>query len=170
MATGFTVAVGFTVIVNVIAVPTQLTPALVYVGVTVMVATTGAVPALVTTKDPILPEPLAANPIEGVLFTQLKTTLLPPLPLLGLTKVIAVVEDPLHNTWLATAFTVAVGFTVMLNVVGRPVQLTPLLVKVGVTVMVATTGIVVLLVATNVGILPASLAAIPIDGALFVQL
>jgi hypothetical protein len=156
--------------VNVIAVPTQLTPALLYVGVTVMVAITGAVVALVATNDPILPEPLAANPIEGVLFTQLKTTLLPPLPLLGLTKAIAVVDEPLHKTWLAIAFTVAVGFTVILKVVGRPVQLTPLLVNVGVTVIVATTGVVVTLVATKVGILPVPLAAMPMDGALFVQL
>lgn len=155
--------------VNVIAVPTQLTPAFVYVGVTVMVAVTGAVVALAATNDPILPEPLAAKPMEGVLFTQLKTTLLPPLLLLGLTNAIAVVEDPLHNTWLATAFTVAVGFTVILKVVGRPVQLTPLLVKVAVTVIVATTGVVVALVATKVGILPVPLAAIPMDGALFVQ-
>ena len=156
--------------VNVIEVPTQLTPALVYVGVTIMVAVTGAVVALVATKDPILPLPLAANPIEGVLLTQLKTTLLPPLPLLGLTNAIAVVDDPLQSTWLVTAFTVAVGLTVMVNVVAIPTQLTPLFVNVGVTVMVATTGVVVLLVAINVGIFPVPLVAMPIDGALFVQL
>ena len=170
MATAFTVAVGLTVIVNVIAVPTQLTPAFVYVGVTIMVAVIGAVVALVATKDPILPTPLAANPIEGVLLTQLKTTLLPPLPLLGLTNAIAAVDDPLQSIWLATAFTVAVGFTVMVNVVVMPTQLTPLFVNVGVTVIVATTGVVVLLVATKVGILPVPLAVMPIDAALFVQL
>ena len=58
----------------------------------------------------------------------------------------------------------------MVNVSGVPTQLTPLLVNVGVTVIVATTGAVVILVATKVGILPVPLAAIPIDGALFVQL
>ena len=58
----------------------------------------------------------------------------------------------------------------MVNVSEVPTQLTPLFVNVGVTVMVATTGVVVLLVAINVGILPAPLAAMPIDGALFVQL
>jgi hypothetical protein len=98
LATAFTVAVGFTVMVNVIDVPTQLTPAFVYVGVTTMVAVIGAVVALVATKEPILPVPLAAKPIEGVLLTQLKTTLLPPLPLLGLTNAIAVVDDPLQST------------------------------------------------------------------------
>ena len=170
MATAFTVAVGLTVIVNVMAVPTQLTPAFVYVGVTIMVAVIGAVVALVATKDPILPTPLVANPIEGVLLTQLKTTLLPPLPLLGLTNAIADVDDALQSTWLATAFTVAVGFTVMVNVVAMPTQLTPLFVNVGVTVIVATIGVVVLLVAIKVGILPVPLAAIPIEAALFVQL
>ena len=130
----------------------------------------GAVVALVATNDPILPEPLAANPIEGILLTQLKTTLLPALPLLGLVNTIAVDDEPLHNTWLATAFTVAVGFTVIVNVDAMPTQLTPLFVKVGVTIIVATTGAVVLLVATKVGILPVPLAAIPIDGVLFVQL
>ena len=71
LATGLTVAVGFTVMVNVLDVPTHLTPALVNVGVTVMVAVTGALVALVAIKDAILPAPLAANPIDGALFVQL---------------------------------------------------------------------------------------------------
>ena len=71
---------------------------------------------------------------------------------------------------MAIAFTVAVGLTVMVNVREVPTQLTPLFVNVGVTVIYATTGVVVLLVATNVGIFPVPLAAMPIDGALFVQL
>ena len=70
LAGWFTWPVGLTVIVNVIGVPTQETP-LVYVGVTVMVAVTGAVPALVAVKAAILPAPAAARPIDGVLFTQL---------------------------------------------------------------------------------------------------
>ena len=135
-----------------------------------MVATTGAVVVLVDVNDPILPVPLAAKPIDGVLFTQLNTTLLPPLPLLGLLKLIAVVLVPLHNTWLATAFTVAVGLTVIVKVIGVPTQLTAALVKVGVTVIVATTGAVVALVAIKVGILPVPLAAIPIEGVLLTQL
>ena len=69
--TGSTDAVGLTVMVNVLDVPTQLTPLLVYVGVTVMVAVTGAVPALVAVKEAILPAPLAARPMDGSLFTQL---------------------------------------------------------------------------------------------------
>jgi len=125
---------------------------------------------LVAVKDPILPVPLAAKPIEGVLFTQLNTTLLPPLPLFGLVNAMAVVDAPLHNTWLATAFTVAVGLTVIVKLVGVPTQLTAPLVNVGVTVIVATIGAVVALVAIKVGMFPVPDAAIPIDAALFVQL
>ena len=57
--------------VNVLDVPTQLTPALVKVGVMVMVAVTGVLLALVATKEAILPAPVAAKPIDGVLLTQL---------------------------------------------------------------------------------------------------
>ena len=67
----FTFPVGFTVMVNVLDVPTQLTPAFVKVGVTVMVAVTGVLLALVATKEAILPAPVAAKPIDGVLLTQL---------------------------------------------------------------------------------------------------
>lgn len=63
-----TVGIGFTVMVNVCAVPVH--PA--SVGVTVIVATTGVVPALVAVKDAMLPLPLAASPIDGVLLVQLK--------------------------------------------------------------------------------------------------
>ena len=39
-------------------------------GVTVIVAVIGVVPALTPAKDDMLPVPLAANPMDGVLFTQ----------------------------------------------------------------------------------------------------
>ena len=65
LATALTTAVGLTVIVNVLDVPTQLTPPLVNVGVTVMVAVTGALVTLVAIKDAILPAPVAPKPIEG---------------------------------------------------------------------------------------------------------
>ena len=42
------------------------------VGVTVMVATTGAVPGLVAVKDGISPVPFAASPMDGVLLTHAK--------------------------------------------------------------------------------------------------
>ena len=69
-ATGFTVAVGLTVIVNDFEGPTQETPPFVNVGVTVIVATTGALPVLTTLKLSIFPVPNGASPIEGVLFVQ----------------------------------------------------------------------------------------------------
>ena len=122
--TGFTTAVGFTVIVKVVGVPTQLTP-LVYVGVTVIVAVTGALPALVAVKLGILPVPLAARPIEGVLFVQLYT-IVP--PVVGLLNVTAAVGALLHTTWFATVFTVAKGFTVMVKLNGIPTQVVPPLV------------------------------------------
>ena len=124
-ATAFTVAVGLTVMVNVMGVPTQLVPPFVYVGVTVIVAVTGALVAFVAVKLAILPVPLAANPMLVVLFVQLYT-IVP--PVVGLLKVTAVVDAPLHTTWLATAVTVAVGLTVMVNVIGVPTQLVPPLV------------------------------------------
>jgi hypothetical protein len=120
LATAFTVAVGLTVMVNVIVVPVQLTPAFVYVGVTITVAVTGAVVLFTAVNELMFPLPLAAKPMEGVLFAQLKTILLPAPIVLGLVNVIAAVEAVLHNTWFATAFTIAVGFTVMVNVLAIP--------------------------------------------------
>ena len=65
----FTCAVGFTVIVNVSVGPSQLTPALVYVGVTTIVAVTGEVPLLTAVKEAMSPLPVAAKPILGVSFS-----------------------------------------------------------------------------------------------------
>ena len=56
--------------VKVLAGPEHSTPLFVKRGVTVMVAVTGAVPALAVVKAGILPVPPAARPIEVVLFTQ----------------------------------------------------------------------------------------------------
>ena len=60
-----------TVIVNVFAVPVHVTPLFVYDGITVMVAVMGALVVFIAVKDAILPVPLAARPIDGVLFVQL---------------------------------------------------------------------------------------------------
>jgi hypothetical protein len=67
LAIGVTVGAGFTVIMNVIGAPVQPFA----VGVTVIVATTGVVPALIAVNEGISPVPLAASPIDGVLFVQL---------------------------------------------------------------------------------------------------
>lgn len=122
LAIVFTPGVGLTVIVNVIGVPVQVVP-LVKVGVTVIVATTGALVALVAVKAAILPVPLAARPIVVLLLVQLYTV-----PATGPVKFTAAVVAPLHNTCGATAFTLGIGFTVMVKLCGVPVQVPPLLV------------------------------------------
>ena len=119
LATAFIVGVGFTVIVKLLGVPAHPLA----VGVTVIVATTGAVPTLVAVNDAIFPVPAAASPIDGWVFVQLNTV-----PATGPVKFTAAVAPPLHTVWLATAFTVAVGFTVIVKPVEVPVQVTPPLV------------------------------------------
>ena len=87
-------------------------------------------------------------------------------PVAGLLKTIAAVDEPLHNTWLATALTVAIGLTVIVNVIGVPVQPFPVE---GVTVIVAVVALVKLLTVTKDGILPVPLAPKPIAVLLFTQ-
>ena len=67
----FTVGAGFTVMVKFRGVPVQVAPALVYDGVTVMVAVMAVVPALVAVKLGMLPDPLAPKPMLVLLFDQL---------------------------------------------------------------------------------------------------
>lgn len=87
LATGLTVVDGFTVMVNVSGVPTHPLA----VGVTVMVAITGAVPVFVAVNDGMLPVPLAPSPMVGSLFVHANVA-----PASGLAKVIAVVVAPLQ--------------------------------------------------------------------------
>ena len=82
---------------------------MVMLGVTVTVAITGAAVPLVAVKAAILPLPLAAKPIDGVLFTQLNT-----LPGVAVVKFTGAVDAVLHTTWLPGWVTSAEqGFTVM---------------------------------------------------------
>lgn len=90
------------------------------VGVTVIVATTGALVALVAKKLGILPLPDAANPIDAALLVQLNTV-----PATVPVKFTAAVLDPLQSTWFATAATVGVGLTVIVKVIDVPTQLIP---------------------------------------------
>jgi len=113
----------------------------------------------------IFPVPVAASPMDGALLVHWKLSA-PVGPVLGLVKLITAVGVPLHNTWLATGFTIGVGFTVMVNVTGVPGQ-TP---NTGVTVMCAVIGPLVALVVTNGSISPVPLAARPMPVLLFVQL
>jgi hypothetical protein len=62
------------VIVKVLGVPAQVVEPTVTDGVTVMVATTGAVPLLTALKAAMLPVPEAASPIAGALLVQLYDT------------------------------------------------------------------------------------------------
>ena len=81
-------------------------------------------------------------------------------------KLITAVGDPLHNTCPVTGFTIGLGLTVIVNVIGVPEQ--PI--ATGVTVMVATSGPLVALVVTNGCISPLPDAARPMAGLLLVQL
>ncbi|MNX85414.1 hypothetical protein D3C86_1172500 [compost metagenome] len=75
-----------------------------------MVAVTGAPVVFNAVNAPILPEPVAPKPIDGVLFTQLKVVLAVLFPV----KVTAVVDVFAHTVCEATVFTVGIGFTVII--------------------------------------------------------
>ena len=62
--------VGLTVMVKVLVGPTQLAGPLVRVGVTIIVATTGAVALLTAVNDAMFPEPEAGSPIAGTELVQ----------------------------------------------------------------------------------------------------
>ena len=73
-------------------------------GVTVIVAVSGVVPLLTVVKPAILPVPLAARPIDGLLLVQLKTVAgTEPL------KVTAAVVALRQTVWLAGWFTSGSG-------------------------------------------------------------
>jgi len=76
-------------------------------GITVIVATIGATPGFIPKKEAMLPVPLAARPMEVVLFVQLKTVFgRPPL------KSTVFVGMPANTAWSATGFTPGAGLTV----------------------------------------------------------
>ena len=121
-AIAFTVGVGLTVIVKILTTPGQ---PVAEVGVTVMVAVTGAPVILVAMKLGILPVPAPPNPIDGVLLVHTKNT-----PGCDVIKFTGVVADPLHTNWLPGygGSMIGNGLTVIVNVIGVPVQVTPPLV------------------------------------------
>jgi hypothetical protein len=157
LLTALTVGVGLTVIVNICGVPKQPFA----LGVTVTEAITGLLLELVAINDPILPVPVAASPIEVVLFDQLNVV-----PETAPVNTTADVAAPLHTVWFAGDVTVGVGLTVYEYVVAMPEH--PL--ATGVTVILAITGVVPPLFAVNEPILPTPLAARPTDVLSFVQL
>ena len=149
---------GLTVIVNVFGIPVQPNA---FDGVTVIVATTGEIPAFVVVKAGILPVPLAANPMEGVLLVHEKVV-----PTEELPKVIAFCRAVLQSTELLTVFTVVSGLTLIVNVFAGPEQ--PL--SEGVTVIVAVKTVDPVLVRVKGFIFPVPVAINPIAVLLFVQL
>lgn len=70
----------------------HVTPPFVNRGVTVMVAVIGAVLVFTAVNDEMLPVPLAANPMDGVLLLHVKTV-----PATEPLKLIEVVTDPLQR-------------------------------------------------------------------------
>jgi hypothetical protein len=151
-----TVGVGLTVIVNKSAGPVQPLAD----GVTIIVATSGAVPLLTAANEGTSPIPVAASPIDVLLLVQLKVV-----PATGPLTVTCVVAAPLQTAWSAIAFTIGVGFTVIVRLPDGPAQ--PF--AVGVTVIVAVTGVLPLFVAEKEAIFPVPLPASPIEGVLFVH-
>ena len=87
-----TVLVGFTVMVKLCGEPLQETLFGLFNGVTVIVALVDVVPEFLAVNAAMFPDPLAANPIPGLLLVQVNEVALVPV------KLIAVVNDPLQTT------------------------------------------------------------------------
>jgi hypothetical protein len=136
-------------------------------GVMIKLTVTGAVVVLVN-EPLILPEPLAAIPVAVPVLSLVQVNVVAPRLLVNTMVLMAVPEQMVCD--MGDANTLEDGLTVMVNVIGVPLQVPPALVKLGVTVMVATIGAVDPLVAVKEGIFPVPLAARPIAGALLVQL
>jgi len=96
----------FTAIVNVSGVPVHVTPERVRVGVSMIVAVTFELALFTAVKEPILPVPVAASPMDGRLLVHGKVV-----PGTVPENVMAVVAAPLHKLWLLTGVTFGVGFT-----------------------------------------------------------
>jgi len=88
-----------------------------------IVAITGTLPGFNAVKLGILPVPLAASPIDGVLLVHINTV-----PATAPVKFTGAVGVLAHTAWLAGWFTVGVGLTVMVKVTGKLMQVTPPLV------------------------------------------
>ena len=99
-----TTGVGFTVIVYETGTPEQPLA----VGVTVIVDVTGSAVLFVPANDGVLPVPLAARPIEGSVFVQLKVA-----PGVVLVKFEAAIVTALQTVMSAGTATTGVGFTVI---------------------------------------------------------
>jgi hypothetical protein len=82
------------IIVKVFVNPVQVTPKLVKVGVTVIVAVIGTAVLFIAVKDGIFPLPEAAKPIAEILFVQVYPFAVPE-------KLMLETADPLHTVILS---------------------------------------------------------------------
>ena len=89
---------GLTVIVKVFVAPAQPTRLFVKIGVTNIVATTGAVLALTAANDAMFPVPDPSSPMPGTEFVHAYVVTPPPFNVVKLT---AVELAPLHIAWFA---------------------------------------------------------------------
>lgn len=160
-----TLAAGFTVIVKLIGVPLQLLE-FEKIGVTVIVALTGAFPVLVAVNEAMSPVPLAANPMEVAVLVQLYVVVPPEF---WVEKSTEAIVSPAQTVLLLTVLTCPLGFMVIVKVLEVPVQLVPPFEKVGVTVIVAWMGLVVVFTGVNTGIAPVPEVLIPIPAVVLVQ-
>jgi hypothetical protein len=154
---GFTTTPGFTVIVNVCAVPVHPFN----VGVAVKFPVIADVVALLTVNELISPVPLATVPIAVLSLVQL-TVLAAGTGL----KVMVVVESPAQTVWLLTGGMDGIGFMVMLNVCAVPVQPS----MVGVAVKLPVRGTVPAFTPVKAAMLPVPVEPTPIVLSLLVQL
>lgn len=89
-------------------------------AVTVMAAIAGLLPVLIPVKEAIFPVPLAANPTDVLLFVQLYTA-----PGTELLKFTGIVLKLLQVIWSGILASTGVGFTVISNETGVPLQAVP---------------------------------------------
>ena len=89
-------------------------------AVTIMAAIAGLLPVLIPVKEAIFPVPLAASPIEGLLLVQLYTA-----PGTELLKFTGIVLKLLQVLWSGILARTGVGFTVISNETGVPLQAVP---------------------------------------------
>jgi hypothetical protein len=76
-------------------------------GVTVTVLVTATPVVLTAVKEAILPVPLVARPMAGLVFVHVKLV-----PVTEPVKITAAVLAPLHKAWFETGDTLGIGFTV----------------------------------------------------------
>lgn len=88
-------------------------------GITVIVATAGELPVLVTVKGSMFPVPEAASPML-VLLLDHAYVVVP--PVLEVVKLMAAVVSEWQRVWFAGWFMLPPGFTVMVNDSVGPVQ------------------------------------------------